>query len=58
MGESVGLIAVMLWLASLMAALLVPLIELLIWEGWFDWHRLATSAARWRKKSAAMLLID
>ena len=36
MGESVGLIAVMLWLASLMAALLLPLVKWLIWEGWFD----------------------
>ena len=36
MGESVGLIAVMLWLASLVSALLVPLVKWLIWEGWFD----------------------
>lgn len=28
--------AMLLWLASLVAALLVPLIEWLIWEGWFD----------------------
>lgn len=33
MAESVGLVAVLLWLASLVAALLVPLIEWLIWEG-------------------------
>lgn len=31
--ESAGLIAVLLWLASLVAALLVPFIEWLIWEG-------------------------
>ena len=31
--ESAWLVAVMLWLASLVAALLVPLIEWLIWEG-------------------------
>lgn len=29
-------IAVLLWLASLVAALLVPLVKWLIWEGWFD----------------------
>lgn len=29
-------IAVLLWLMSLVAALLLPLIEWLIWEGWFD----------------------
>lgn len=29
-------IAVLLWLASLVAMLLLPLIKLLIWEGWFD----------------------
>lgn len=34
MGESAGLIAVLLWLASLVAALLVPLVKWLIWEGW------------------------
>lgn len=34
MGECAGLVP--LWLASLMAALLLPLIKLLIWEGWFD----------------------
>ncbi len=28
--------AMLLWLASLVAALLAPLIEWLIWEGWFD----------------------
>lgn len=33
MGEGAGLIAVLLWIASLVAALLVPLIEWLIWEG-------------------------
>lgn len=33
MSEGAGLIAVLLWLASLVAALLVPLIEWLIWEG-------------------------
>lgn len=36
MGEMAGLVAVLLWLASLVAALLVPLIEWLIWEGWCD----------------------
>lgn len=36
MGEDAGLIAVLLWLASLVSALMVPLIKLLIWEGWFD----------------------
>lgn len=36
MGEDAGLIAVLLWLTSLVAALLVPLIEWLIWEGWCD----------------------
>ena len=34
MAESAGLIAVLLWLASLVLALLVPFIEWLIWEGW------------------------
>lgn len=34
MGECAGL--VLLWLSSLMAALLLPLIKWLIWEGWFD----------------------
>ena len=33
MAESAGLIALLLWLASLVSALLVPLIEWLIWEG-------------------------
>ena len=33
MTEGAGLIAVLLWLASLVAALLVPLIEWLIWDG-------------------------
>lgn len=33
MAEDAGLIAVLMWLASLVAALLVPLIEWLIWEG-------------------------
>ena len=33
MTESAGLIAVLLWLASLVAALLVPLVKWLIWEG-------------------------
>ena len=33
MSENTGLIAVLLWLMSLVAALLVPLIEWLIWEG-------------------------
>lgn len=36
MREYAGL--VLLWLASLVAALLVPLIEWLIWEGWCDEH--------------------
>ena len=36
MGEDAGLIALLLWLASLVTALLVPLIEWLIWEGWCD----------------------
>lgn len=36
MGEDAGLIALLLWIASLVAALLVPLIEWLIWEGWCD----------------------
>lgn len=34
MGECVGMVAVLLWLASLVSALLVPLVEWLIWEGW------------------------
>lgn len=29
-------IAVLLWLLSLAAALLSPIVNLLIWEGWFD----------------------
>ncbi len=29
-------IAVLLWLASLVLALLSPLVNLLIWEGWFE----------------------
>ncbi len=29
-------IAVLLWLLSLAAALLSPLVKLLIWEGWCD----------------------
>ena len=33
MAESAGLIAVLLWLASLVSALLVPLVKWLIWEG-------------------------
>ena len=33
MAEDAGLIAVLLWLASLVAALLAPLIQWLIWEG-------------------------
>ena len=36
MAEIAGLIAVLLWLASLVAALMVPLVKWLIWEGWFD----------------------
>lgn len=36
MAESAGLIAVLLWLTSLVAALLVPLVKWLIWEGWCD----------------------
>lgn len=36
MSEGAGLIAVLLWLASLVAELLVPLIEWLIWDGWCD----------------------
>lgn len=28
-------IELLLWIASLVAALLAPLIEWLIWEGWF-----------------------
>lgn len=36
MAESAWLVAVLLWIASLVAALLVPLIEWLIWEGWCD----------------------
>ena len=36
MAESAGLIAVLLWLAPLVSALLAPLIQWLIWEGWFD----------------------
>ena len=27
---------VLLWLASLVSALMVPLVKWLIWEGWFD----------------------
>lgn len=34
MSENTGLIAVLLWLASLVSALLVPLVKWLIWEGW------------------------
>lgn len=34
MGECAGL--VLLWLASLVSALLVPLAKWLIFEGWFD----------------------
>ena len=34
MTESAGLIAVLLWIASLVSALLVPLVKWLIWEGW------------------------
>lgn len=34
MGEYVGLVLV--WLASLVAALLLPLVEWLIWDGWYD----------------------
>ena len=33
MAEDAGLIAVLLWIASLVAALLVPLIQWLIWDG-------------------------
>ena len=29
-------IAVLLWIASLVSALMVPLVKWLIWEGWFD----------------------
>lgn len=36
MAESAGLVAVLLWLASLVAALLVPIFKYLIWEGWCD----------------------
>lgn len=36
MAEIAGLIAVLLWLASLVAALMVPLVKWLIWEGWLD----------------------
>jgi hypothetical protein len=34
MAEIAGLVAVLLWLASLVAELLVPLVKWLIWEGW------------------------
>lgn len=33
MGEIAGLVAVLLWLASLVVALMVPLVKWLIWEG-------------------------
>lgn len=33
MAESAGLIAVLLWLASLVAALLAPIFKWMIWEG-------------------------
>ena len=33
MADSAGPIAVLLWLASLVAELLVPIIKWLIWEG-------------------------
>ena len=29
-------IAALLWIASLVSALMVPLVKWLIWEGWFD----------------------
>ena len=36
MAENAGLIAALLWLASLVAALMVPIVKWLIWEGWCD----------------------